>query len=172
MKLSREKTFTNFEVLGLSAKVFSMKIDGCTHTLLVAPNNPRKFSPRISYIHQFTKVFSLESFLLYGSLLQVCIGSNILLETECRNLYLNSYSTHPHTLLSSTHKPKHRYNNRTYRIDEIDWDKNPQSTFLNHQGEPVSFTDYYKLAKCLKPFNWPHRKKRGPMRRSWISLSL
>ena len=30
-KLSREKTFMNFVVLGLSAKVFSVKIDGHTH---------------------------------------------------------------------------------------------------------------------------------------------
>ena len=37
-KLSREKM--NFEVLGLSVKVFSVKIDGHTHTLVVAPNNP------------------------------------------------------------------------------------------------------------------------------------
>ena len=67
-KLSREKTFANFEVLGLSVKVFSMIIDGYTHTLVVVPNNPRKFSLRISYFHQFAKVFSLESFPLYGML--------------------------------------------------------------------------------------------------------
>ena len=42
------------------------------------------------------------------------------------------------------HAPNHRYNNRTYRIDEIDWDKNPQCTFLNHQGESITFIDYYK----------------------------
>ena len=65
-KPSREKTFANFEVSGLSVKVFSMKIDGHTHSLLVASNNPRKFSPQISYFHQFAKVFSLESFPLYG----------------------------------------------------------------------------------------------------------
>ena len=65
-KLSREKTFANFEILGLSVKVFSAKIDGHTHTLVVAPNDPPKFSQRISYFHQFAKVFSLESFPLYS----------------------------------------------------------------------------------------------------------
>ena len=29
-------------------------------------SNPQKFSPRKLYFHQFTKVFSLESFPLYG----------------------------------------------------------------------------------------------------------
>ena len=56
-KLSRILRF-----LGLS-----VKIEGHTHMLVVAPNNPRKFSPQISYFHQFAKVFSLVSFPLYGS---------------------------------------------------------------------------------------------------------
>uniref|UniRef100_UPI00358E54D2 piwi-like protein 2 n=1 Tax=Myxine glutinosa TaxID=7769 RepID=UPI00358E54D2 len=36
-----------------------------------------------------------------------------------------------------------RYNNRTYRIDDIAWDKTPRSTFLSHDGS-ISFADYYK----------------------------
>ncbi|TRY63151.1 hypothetical protein TCAL_10352 [Tigriopus californicus] len=38
-----------------------------------------------------------------------------------------------------------RYNNKTYRIDDIDWNTNAQSTFTNSKGEEVSFLDYYKL---------------------------
>eukprot|EP00794_Sanderia_malayensis_P019493 gene19493-21418_t len=37
-----------------------------------------------------------------------------------------------------------RYNNRTYRIDDIAWDKNPQATFVAHNGEPMRYVDYYK----------------------------
>ena len=37
-----------------------------------------------------------------------------------------------------------RYNNRTYRVDDIVWDKNPQSTFVDSSGQPVRFLDYYK----------------------------
>ncbi len=37
-----------------------------------------------------------------------------------------------------------RYNNKTYRIDDIAWDKNPQSTFLDHKGNAICFVDYYK----------------------------
>ncbi len=36
-----------------------------------------------------------------------------------------------------------RYNNRMYRIDEILFDKNPQSTF-ECQGATMSFVEYYK----------------------------
>ncbi|XP_055511474.1 piwi-like protein 1 [Leucoraja erinacea] len=36
-----------------------------------------------------------------------------------------------------------RYNNKTYRIDDIDWFQNPQSTF-NKGGTQVSYIDYYK----------------------------
>ena len=38
----------------------------------------------------------------------------------------------------------HRYNNRTYRIDDIEWDKNPSSTFLDHSGENISYLEYYR----------------------------
>ncbi|XP_035670589.1 piwi-like protein 1 [Branchiostoma floridae] len=37
-----------------------------------------------------------------------------------------------------------RYNNKTYRIDDISWDENPRSCFTFHTGEQVSFVDYYK----------------------------
>lgn len=35
-----------------------------------------------------------------------------------------------------------RYNNRTYRIDDIDWDSNPKSTFVMN-GKDVSYIEYY-----------------------------
>ena len=38
-----------------------------------------------------------------------------------------------------------RYNNRTYRIDDIAWDKNPKSTFMDHTGKNISFVEYYQL---------------------------
>ncbi|XP_014469139.1 PREDICTED: piwi-like protein 1 isoform X2 [Dinoponera quadriceps] len=36
-----------------------------------------------------------------------------------------------------------RYNNRTYRIDDIDWDKTPKHKFSKN-GEDISLIDYYK----------------------------
>uniref|UniRef100_A0A8C2T287 Piwi-like protein 2 n=1 Tax=Coturnix japonica TaxID=93934 RepID=A0A8C2T287_COTJA len=36
-----------------------------------------------------------------------------------------------------------RYNNRTYRIDDIDWDKTPRDSFTLGSGEQISFVEYY-----------------------------
>ena len=37
-----------------------------------------------------------------------------------------------------------RYNNKTYRIDDIAWDKSPESTFQYHDGTEMTYLDYYK----------------------------
>lgn len=34
------------------------------------------------------------------------------------------------------------YNNKTYRIDDIKWDKSPESTF-EKDGQQISFSDYF-----------------------------
>ncbi|XP_061205616.1 piwi-like protein 2 [Neopsephotus bourkii] len=36
-----------------------------------------------------------------------------------------------------------RYNNRTYRLDDIDWSKTPQDTFTMASGEALTFLTYY-----------------------------
>ncbi|KAJ8366982.1 hypothetical protein AAFF_G00334210 [Aldrovandia affinis] len=36
-----------------------------------------------------------------------------------------------------------RYNNRTYRIDDIEWAKSPKDTFTMADGSQISFVDYY-----------------------------
>ncbi|NXM66782.1 PIWL1 protein, partial [Serilophus lunatus] len=37
-----------------------------------------------------------------------------------------------------------RYNNRTYRIDDINWDGNPMGTFRKSDGSEITFMEYYK----------------------------
>ncbi|XP_078512091.1 piwi-like protein 4 [Lissotriton helveticus] len=37
-----------------------------------------------------------------------------------------------------------RYNNKTYRIDDIDWSINPTKTFKKSDGTEISYVDYYK----------------------------
>lgn len=36
------------------------------------------------------------------------------------------------------------YNNRTYRIDDVDWDATPASTFKKSDGSEISYIEYYK----------------------------
>ncbi|XP_022105120.1 piwi-like protein 1 [Acanthaster planci] len=38
------------------------------------------------------------------------------------------------------------YNNKTYRVDDIDWDKNPMHTFAKYDGTQISYAQYYKDA--------------------------
>jgi len=37
-----------------------------------------------------------------------------------------------------------RYNNKTYRVDDIAFDQSPQTTFEMADGSKVSFVDYYR----------------------------
>jgi len=37
-----------------------------------------------------------------------------------------------------------RYNNRTYRIDDIEWNKTPRDSFTLASGEEITFVDYYR----------------------------
>ena len=37
-----------------------------------------------------------------------------------------------------------RYNNKTYRIDEVDFNRSPEDTFENSRGETLTFLDYYQ----------------------------
>jgi len=37
-----------------------------------------------------------------------------------------------------------RYNNKTYRIDDIAWDKSPESKFQYFNGEEMSYIEYYR----------------------------
>jgi aubergine-like protein len=39
-----------------------------------------------------------------------------------------------------------RYNNKTYRVDDIDWSSNPTSKFMKSDKVEISYIDYYKQA--------------------------
>ena len=56
-KLSREKTFTNFTVLWLFAKVIPVKFGGMASFGTAKASNPRKFSPQKLYFLPIRKSF-------------------------------------------------------------------------------------------------------------------
>lgn len=37
-----------------------------------------------------------------------------------------------------------RYNNRTYRIDDVDWSKTPKDSFTMSDGKEITFLEYYR----------------------------
>ena len=51
-----------------------------------------------------------------------------------------------------------RYSIRTYRIDDIAWDKNPQSTFIDHTGQtsPSLTTINKHMARLFKTQSSPY----------------
>lgn len=52
-----------------------------------------------------------------------------------------------------------RYNNRTYRVDGIEWNKSPMTTF-DSKGKPTSFIEYYQSA-----YNMTIKDKKQPLLR-------
>lgn len=38
----------------------------------------------------------------------------------------------------------HRYNNKTYRIDAVNWEKRPDDEFKKFDGSTTTFTAYYR----------------------------
>ncbi|XP_054852565.1 piwi-like protein 1 isoform X1 [Eublepharis macularius] len=62
-----------------------------------------------------------------------------------------------------------RYNNKTYRVDDIDWDSNPQCVFKKADGSEISFVDYYRkqYSQEITDLNQPvlvsqPKRKSGP----------
>uniref|UniRef100_A0A8B9S0Q7 Piwi-like protein 2 n=1 Tax=Accipiter nisus TaxID=211598 RepID=A0A8B9S0Q7_9AVES len=72
-----------------------------------------------------------------------------------------------------------RYNNRTYRIDDIDWNKTPRDSFTLASGEEITFVDYYSKAYgiTISELDQPlliHRpkEKRTPERKHLLDVIL
>ncbi|XP_019394493.1 PREDICTED: piwi-like protein 1 [Crocodylus porosus] len=62
-----------------------------------------------------------------------------------------------------------KYNNKTYRVDDIDWDANPRCTFKKADGSEISYVDYYRMQynQEITDLNQPvlvsqTKRKRGP----------
>jgi len=60
-----------------------------------------------------------------------------------------------------------RYNNRTYRVDDVMWDMNPRNTFEKRTGEYVSYISYYSAVHGIdihegdQPLLLHVRKRKG-----------
>ena len=59
-----------------------------------------------------------------------------------------------------------RYNNQTYRIDGVDWDKNPTSEFDKKTGERITLAKYYqdKYNKTIRDTKQPLIISNPPLR--------
>ena len=66
-KLSGKKTFANFKVLWLFTNIFLVKFGAAVSFGSTSEQSVEVFSAKNVIFHQFTKVFYLESFPLYGT---------------------------------------------------------------------------------------------------------
>ncbi|KAK8398346.1 hypothetical protein O3P69_003910 [Scylla paramamosain] len=70
-----------------------------------------------------------------------------------------------------------RYNNKTYRIDDVLFDQNPTCTFTNYDGKEVKYVDYYQdtygiKIKDLKQPLLCHKVKKKELKDQSYSKSL
>lgn len=75
--------------------------------------------------------------------------------TECVEKYRQNYQEQVKKALIG-HVVLTRYNNKTYRIDDIDFTKNPKATFLKGDTE-VNYCEYYQqhYNKTIKDLKQP-----------------
>jgi aubergine-like protein len=87
-----------------------------------------------------------------GLLLLLDISHKLLRTDTALDFFAELYANHRNTFRDEATRQlvgsivMTRYNNKTYRVDDICWDKNPQSTFTDHTGRSISFIEYYKTA--------------------------
>lgn len=83
-----------------------------------------------------------------GILMCAEISSKVMRQENLLSIYENCVKNHrdykdqyARTVVGSTVLTD--YNNKTYRIDDVDWDRTPKSTFES-KGTEISFMSYYQ----------------------------
>uniref|UniRef100_A0A4X1SML5 Piwi like RNA-mediated silencing 3 n=2 Tax=Sus scrofa TaxID=9823 RepID=A0A4X1SML5_PIG len=61
-----------------------------------------------------------------------------------------------------------KYNNKTYRVDDIAWKMSPRSKFIKSDGSEISFVDYYRerYGTVVTTFNQPLLITKGKWKKS------
>lgn len=98
-----------------------------------------------------------------GFMLQTNVSHKMLRTDTVMDMLVELFRTNQHEFQSEATKQivgnvvMTRYNNKTYRVDDIQWDSNPQSTFTDRRGGEVAYVDYYKnqygivIRDCSQP---------------------
>lgn len=88
----------------------------------------------------FYDIHSQNSRNFHEACVRAIVGEIVLTRFRISLVMCNHYS--------HTYQCYNRYNNRTYRVDDIDWTKNPSSTFTLADGTETNFKEYYKKVLC------------------------
>lgn len=98
-----------------------------------------------------------------GVMLCLDVSHRVLCQTTVLELMTNAYNSSATTFKHNVSTALlgtvvlTRYNNKTYRIDDIDFDRSPADTF-ECRGQNVSFVEYYKTS-----YDLDIRDKRQPL---------
>lgn len=98
-----------------------------------------------------------------GVMLCLDVSHRVLCQTTVLELMTNAYNSNAaqfkHNVTSALLGTVvlTRYNNKTYRIDDIEFEHSPTDTF-SYKGNPVSYVEYYKMA-----YGVDIRDKRQPL---------
>jgi len=85
-----------------------------------------------------------------GLLLQLDISHRVLRTETVRDFFANMRKRGITDLKSEAEKALlgtsvlTRYNNKSYKVDDIDFNSSPKDSFTNEKGEEMSYLDYYK----------------------------
>jgi len=85
-----------------------------------------------------------------GLLLQLDVSHRVLRTETVRDFFANMRKRGITDLKSESEKALlgtsvlTRYNNKSYKVDDIDFNSSPKDTFTNEKGEELSYLDYYK----------------------------
>lgn len=84
-----------------------------------------------------------------GLMLCLDVSHRVLCQTTALELMTNAYNSDPTTVKHNATTALlgavvlTRYNNKTYRVDDIDFDHSPKDTF-SYRGRTISYLEYYK----------------------------
>lgn len=98
-----------------------------------------------------------------GVMLCLDVSHRVLCQTTVLDLMTNAYNSNATSFKHNATSALlgavvlTRYNNKTYRIDDIDFDRSPTDTF-ECRGKPISYLEYYKSA-----YEVDIRDKRQPL---------
>lgn len=109
-----------------------------------------------------------------GFMLQTNVSHKMLRTDTVMDMLLEIYKSNPKNLQSVAvkeivgHVVMTRYNNQTYRVDDIVWEENPRSCFEDRRGNKISYIQYYRdqysivIKDCSQPLLLHRMKpKRG-----------
>lgn len=152
-------TFRRKRRMGESIQHYNVLFNQIMRTLKYVQINRRLFNPNDPKIIPQHKLEIWPGFVTAvdeyedGLMLQLDVSHKMLFNVTVRETMTNIHNTCQRTGANFQDLVKQtllgqvvltRYNNKNYRIDDVDFDANPEQTFTDRNGEQISYVQYYR----------------------------